>query len=359
MKWPCNAGRPAVTQMNTYRWLRACMYFFGLIHLYLPKREKVPIGQVQAEEWPIRILVAEDEYGIAKTYELALRSRGHAVRITTNGHECVSEYSGSISSRKGAFDVVILDYRMPVMDGYEAAEKILAINPSQRIIFASAYAMETLVNLVRENGLIAEILQKPFELDVLIDFVEDKVLYSKLEKLKVSIGDLKQWNPNHQQLSDLLDALLRLKDPNVVFSQLVPDVEARPEAKAPSEISESPQVEDDSKIIDAILQNALGYLGPEWFTALFYHLGRMGVPRSKIAQNPVQFNRALDGLLGGAAALVKSQILQQFESNPDLVANRKGLSEFKNQLAVSDNSRTTTAGFVQRKEPRERGGIAA
>lgn len=322
------------------------------------KTGKDPIGRVQEGEWPIRILVAEDEYGIAKTYELALSSRGHAVKITTNGQECVSEYSSSVSSPKGAFDVVILDYRMPVMDGYEAAEKILAINPTQRIIFASAYAMETLVDLIRKNGIIAEILQKPFELDVLIDFVEDKVLYAKLEKLKVSIGDLKQWNPNHQQLSDLLDALLRLKDPNVVFSQLAPDLEAHPKAKAPSEISESPQA-DDSKIIDTILQNALGYLGPEWFTALFYHLGRMGVPRSKIAQNPVQFNRALDGLLGGAAALVKSQILKQFESNPDLAANRRVLSEFKNQLEVANNSRKSSAGFVQRKEPRERGGIEA
>jgi two-component system, chemotaxis family, chemotaxis protein CheY len=329
-----------------------------------------PIGLVLSEVWPIRILVAEDEYGIAKTYEIALSSRGHSVTITTNGRECASEYQNTITTHKGAFDLVILDYRMPVMDGYEAAEKILGINPAQRIIFASAYAMETLVNLIKENGIIAEILQKPFDLDVLIDCVEDKVLYSKLEKLKIAIGDLKQWHPSHQQLSDLLDALLRLKDPNVVFNQLSADksgsVKVRGSGETQDESSQAPDeihaptqnTNDDSKVIDAILQNALKYLGPDWLAALHYHLERMGVSRDSVAKSPMQFNKALDNLLGSASTLVRAQILKEFNFNQDLVRSSTGLSEFMNCLVSSDNSRTTTPGTIQRKGIGGSGGIA-
>ena len=44
---------------------------------------------------------------------------------------------------KQPFEAVILDYRMPQMNGMEVTKEILAVNPHQRIIFASAYIQET------------------------------------------------------------------------------------------------------------------------------------------------------------------------------------------------------------------------
>ena len=49
------------------------------------------------------------------------------------------------------FDAVMLDYRMPKINGIEVAKEILAVNPHQRIIFASAYVKETLTDSIKET----------------------------------------------------------------------------------------------------------------------------------------------------------------------------------------------------------------
>ena len=132
----------------------------------------------------MKILIAEDEAVIAKQYKIALEDRGHQVTLTTNGLECTDVYSStltqlSITSEEQLacnppFDVVVLDYRMPKMDGLEAAKMILDSNKHQRIIFASAYIMSTLQESVKYLHAVVELLQKPFELGVMIDLIEDK-----------------------------------------------------------------------------------------------------------------------------------------------------------------------------------------
>jgi CheY-like chemotaxis protein len=72
------------------------------------------------------------------------------------------------------FDVVILDYKMPKKDGLQVAKEILDMNPEQRIIFASAYVQETLVESVKELKKVVELMQKPFSMSALIDTVENK-----------------------------------------------------------------------------------------------------------------------------------------------------------------------------------------
>jgi CheY-like chemotaxis protein len=168
----------------------------------------------------MKILIAEDEPDIAMQYELALKDRRHDVVITRDGEQCLEAFYQELEGREPArnrrmakppFDAVILDYRMPKKDGMEVAKEILAIEPKQRILFASAYVLETLVDSVKTLQQVVELIQKPFELDPFVDLIEDKGIYAELEKLSVNAKEIKDLNPTHQQVQDLLEGLKKLQ----------------------------------------------------------------------------------------------------------------------------------------------------
>jgi DNA-binding NtrC family response regulator len=176
------------------------------------------------------ILIAEDEEYAWKSYEIALKLRGHQVTITQNGEDCISVYrqrfeqfmissvyvpllrqqQPSAMTSNILFDAVVLDYRIPKKNGMQVAKEILAMNPRQRIIFASAYVEDTLIDSIKELKQIVELLQKPFEMKALVDTIEDKEIYEGLKQLNVNVNLLKDMNPNHEQIRDLLDGLRKL-----------------------------------------------------------------------------------------------------------------------------------------------------
>jgi CheY-like chemotaxis protein len=175
---------------------------------------------------PLKILIAEDEHDIAMLYKTALEDKKHQVLITTNGEDCLKTYHEAcqrirfdsqqscynISTRINnlPFDVVILDCKMPYINGIEAAKEILAVNPHQRIIFASAYVKDIVIDKIRNvKQVMMESIQKPFEIQKLIDLIEDKAIYEGLKELNVDIDIIKAVNPTHEQLVDLLERLLQ------------------------------------------------------------------------------------------------------------------------------------------------------
>ena len=63
----------------------------------------------------------------------------------------------------------------------QIAKEILEINPEQRIIFASAYIKETLVESVKELKRVVELIQKPFSRSELVDVIENREAYEGLK----------------------------------------------------------------------------------------------------------------------------------------------------------------------------------
>lgn len=153
---------------------------------------------------------------------MALEKRNHKVTITENGEDCLNIYheesqrirfdnAEASAGQSTAFDAIILDYKMPKIDGIEVAKEILAVNPHQRIIFVSAYVKETLLDSIKKLKQIVELMQKPFGVNTLLNTIEDKEIYSELQKFNVDIDVVKAVNPTHEQITDLLETLRKVQ----------------------------------------------------------------------------------------------------------------------------------------------------
>jgi PAS domain S-box-containing protein len=86
----------------------------------------------------LRVLAAEDNEVNRLVLEDVLLQEGANVSFAENGQQVLDQltYAGM-----DAFDVVLMDVQMPVMDGYETTRHILAIAPSLPIIGLTAHAM--------------------------------------------------------------------------------------------------------------------------------------------------------------------------------------------------------------------------
>lgn len=80
-----------------------------------------------------RILIVDDEPHLRLLYEMELRRLGYATATAANAKQCL-EYVETMNP-----DLVVLDVRMPDMDGVEALHRILARNAQIPVILNTAY----------------------------------------------------------------------------------------------------------------------------------------------------------------------------------------------------------------------------
>lgn len=164
----------------------------------------------------MKILIAEDEPNILEPYKIILESRNHQVKTALDGQTCVDVYSDELNNAKKSnssskpFDIVILDYKMPKKDGLQVAKEIFALVPDQRILFASAFVKSILVESASQLDNAVEMLQKPFELNTLVDKVEDKELFEQLDEFGLKPKDVDEL-PSHNDLVKLIEMLKQVE----------------------------------------------------------------------------------------------------------------------------------------------------
>jgi two-component system cell cycle response regulator CpdR len=106
-----------------------------------------------------RILIAEDEESIRNLVARALRQDGHEVLTANDGAEALDV----LVREKGAFELLLTDIRMPVMDGIALALAAARDHPDLTILLMTGYADQR----ERAHGLdalIHDVLTKPFTL---------------------------------------------------------------------------------------------------------------------------------------------------------------------------------------------------
>jgi two-component system response regulator AtoC len=105
-----------------------------------------------------RVLVADDEAVVRSGIKRALENRGMTTELAASGQEALDLMS------KESFDLVLLDIRMPDMDGTAVLSHIRAHHPETRVIMISGYpTIDTAVYCMKMGAL--DYLVKPFRLD--------------------------------------------------------------------------------------------------------------------------------------------------------------------------------------------------
>lgn len=115
---------------------------------------------------PIRILLVEDNDVFREALELllGLRSDVTVVASVHDGAEAVS------ACAQHTPDVVLMDYRMPGLDGVQATQAVRAACPGTAVVVLTASANMRELDALREAGAIA-CLSKSQELDEIVDAI--------------------------------------------------------------------------------------------------------------------------------------------------------------------------------------------
>ena len=122
------------------------------------------------------ILVVEDDIELLELYAEILQVNMYNVQTAINGEEAVSKY------RQIHPDLVVMDGRLPKLDGYEAFSQIIEMDKNAKVIIVTGYSEFELKNKrALEQGLVS-VISKPIGIDMLLDLAKKYSDVKNLEK---------------------------------------------------------------------------------------------------------------------------------------------------------------------------------
>ena len=125
----------------------------------------------QAREKSI-ILVVDDSFEEQQTLKDSLETKGHHVATASSGYEALELI------KEGNFNVVLMDVKMPGIDGIQTFEEVHKIRPDVPVILMTGYSVEDALRDAVDKGAYA-CLQKPLDMEQIMSVL------SKLKKVSV------------------------------------------------------------------------------------------------------------------------------------------------------------------------------
>lgn len=129
----------------------------------------------------VRILIAEDDENVRRFVAQALKMSGYDVVEASDGGLAAE----IMEEEQGAFDLLLSDIKMPIMDGIGLALEVGAKYPQVIVVLMTGFADQR----ERAHGLDAlvyDVIVKPFSLADLLSKVEDALAGKPVEILSLS-----------------------------------------------------------------------------------------------------------------------------------------------------------------------------
>lgn len=152
-----------------------------------------------------KILVIDDERSIRNTLKEVLEYENHQVEVTADGLEGLEAF------KKGGFEVVLCDIKMPNMDGMDVLEKLSEISPDVPVVMISGHGnIDTAVEAIKKGAF--DFIEKPLDLNRLLITIrnsldksnlltETRVLKRKVSKTFDIVGNSEAIN----RVKDMID----------------------------------------------------------------------------------------------------------------------------------------------------------
>ncbi len=115
---------------------------------------------------PRSILIVDDNEGLSRTMSFVLRRRGFETATARDGREAVTR---ALAEK---FDVILMDIRMPELNGVEAYRQIKKSRPDATVLMMTAYALDELIEQALAEGA-RGVVQKPLDMDQVLLLLDD------------------------------------------------------------------------------------------------------------------------------------------------------------------------------------------
>jgi len=117
---------------------------------------------------PGHILIVDDDPGMAETLIFILETEGYLVTVAENGSTAIELV------RQENFDLILMDVKLPGMNGVEAYKAIKRVKPNSKAVMITAYALENLIQEALREGALS-IFHKPLDIPALLEFIRQTI----------------------------------------------------------------------------------------------------------------------------------------------------------------------------------------
>ena len=152
---------------------------------------------------PVSLLLVDDEQSFVEIISQRLRRRGFIVSYACNGQEALHRLEGDES-----IEVVILDVKMPGMDGIETLRMIKEKQPLVKIIMLTGHStVNSAIEAMKLGAL--DYLMKPCDLDELVFKVKAAAKRKRIDETKILEARMKPYISRRDKdkiISKILDS---------------------------------------------------------------------------------------------------------------------------------------------------------